>query len=443
MKFGGTSVGSAQQIKSVAKLIENANNKTIAVLSAMAGTTNKLVELSRHYYNKNNAEAYAIIDTLEEKYTIEIEELFQSSRWKTLTQQYINSVMAKLRSFANDIFTTYEEKIVLAQGELMSTTMMFNYMNEQKEQKEIFCNVSMLYATDFMFIDKNGYPDTKKISAALNEYLNNNDSQIFITQGFIATNAFGEIDNLKRGGSDYTATLIGAAIGAEEVQIWTDIDGVHNADPRVIDNTHAIEQLSYDEASELAYLGAKILHPTCVKPAKATGVPIRLKNTMQPKASGTLIANQNYNETKSQNLKAIAVNDNVEMISLTATDNTHISTIMNSSLTILNAYGIQCYLTTTAERTFTVCYEKSEHQHDALDDLAKIAAIKQIKDISILSIVGQFGNKTSTFCSKIFTACSQLDILLISFSSTNNSISIVVNKNDIRQAMNNISNSIF
>ena len=286
MKFGGTSVGTPQRMKDVAQLVTRSGEPTFVVLSAMSGTTNSLIEISNYLYKKNPEGANEVINTLERKYMKHIDELFSTDEYKEKTRQFLLEEFNYLRSFTKDLFTSFEAKSIVAQGEIMSTNMMTNYLMETGTK------AVLLNALDFMRTDKNAEPDTQYIKDKLGKILDDNKGyQIYVTQGFICRNAYGEVDNLQRGGSDYTASLVGAAINADEIQIWTDIDGMHNNDPRVVDKTEAVRQLNFEEASELAYFGAKILHPTCVQPAKYAGIPVRLKNTMDPEAEGTIIDN--------------------------------------------------------------------------------------------------------------------------------------------------------
>ena len=259
MKFGGTSVGSPARMKEVTKLVTKSGEPVFVVLSAMSGTTNSLVEISNYLYKKNPEGANEVINQLERKYLKHIDELYETDATKTKIREFLTTEMNYLRSFTKELFTSFEEKSIVAQGELISTNMVVAYMQEQGFK------AVLLNALDFMRTDKNSEPDPVYIKEKLGAILEKNaGQQVYITQGFICRNAYGEIDNLQRGGSDYTASLIGAAINAEEIQIWTDIDGMHNNDPRVVDKTQPVHQLHFEEAAELAYFGAKILHPTCV-----------------------------------------------------------------------------------------------------------------------------------------------------------------------------------
>ncbi len=306
LKFGGTSVGTPQRMKEVAKLITDGEKK-IVVLSAMSGTTNSLVEISDYLYKKNPDGANEVINALETKYKRHINELYSTEEYKNKTLALVKDIFNGIRAFTKDIFTLFEEKVILAQGELISTNMVTNYLLEQG------VNVVLLPALEFMRTDKNAEPDLVYIKNKLGAQLEMHpDADIYITQGYICRNAYGEVDNLQRGGSDYSASLIGAAANASEIQIWTDIDGMHDNDPRIVEKTSPVRQLHFEEAAELAYFGAKILHPTCIQPAKYANIPVRLLNTMEPTAPGTLISN----DTELGKIKAVAAKDNITAIQI-------------------------------------------------------------------------------------------------------------------------------
>ena len=302
LKFGGTSVGSPQRMKEVAKLITTDGQQKIVVLSAMSGTTNTLVEIANYLYKKNPEGANTIINRLEQTYMRHVQALYSTETWRNKTAQFLRDEFDYLRSFTKVHFTSFEEKVILAQGEIMSTNMVTNYLQEAG------VSAILLNALDIIRTDKNAEPDFNYIRERCLEALKvNPDRKIYITQGFICRNAYGEVDNLLRGGSDYTACLIGAAIQAEEIHIWTDIDGMHNNDPRVVEHTEPVRQLHFEEAAELAYFGAKILHPTCIQPAKFAGVPVRLLNTLDPTAPGTII----NNDFQPGTIKAVAAKDKI------------------------------------------------------------------------------------------------------------------------------------
>ncbi|MDR1417143.1 MAG: aspartate kinase, partial [Prevotellaceae bacterium] len=306
LKFGGTSVGSAERMKLLLKLIVNDDPK-IVVLSAMSGTTNSLVEIAALLRGQKQSEATAAITRLEEKYAQVVAELYDTPAYAKKASSALKERFDLLRSFSAAQFSVKEERVILSQGELMSTVLQNLYLNEQGVPSVL------LPALDFMRKDQRDEPDMYFIREVLKRELARHDGcKLFITQGYVCRSFLGEVDNLKRGGSDYSASIIGAAIGAEEVQIWTDIDGFHNNDPRVVEKTHSISHLSFDEASELAYFGAKILHPTCVIPLQESKIPLWIKNTMNPSAFGTLISA----ETKPDSIKAVAAKDNITAVKI-------------------------------------------------------------------------------------------------------------------------------
>ena len=270
LKFGGTSVGSAERMQNVVNLINDGDTK-IVVLSAMSGTTNSLIEFTNYLRNGNVNGACEHSTFLQTKYMQTINELYRNEEVKAMATAKVNGIFAHLRDLAQQTLCDDLEKEIVAQGEIISTNMVTFYMQEQG------IDVKLLNALDFMRLGANGEPDLEYIREHLMPLLDSdNESRIYITQGFICMNHEGSYDNLQRGGSDYTATLIGSAVKAEEVQIWTDIDGVHNNDPRVVEGTTPVRNLHFEESAELAYFGAKILHPTCILPAKLTGTPVRL-----------------------------------------------------------------------------------------------------------------------------------------------------------------------
>ncbi len=304
LKFGGTSIGSVEKIKSVAKLILDDKPK-IVVLSAMSGTTNNLEKITKSLYNNKVKKAKELISILAKKYYKLVEELFADNNYKNKGKDLVKQHISFIKSFTLDMFTLFEEKAIMAQGELLSTALLHYYIKSQNKKS------ALLPSLNFMRIDKNHEPDEyyikENIKRELEKYPNN---KLFITQGYICRNAYGEIDNLKRGGSDYSASLIGVAINAKEIQIWTDISGFHNNDPRFVKNTKPIKKLSFDEAAELAYFGAKILHPSSILPAKIANVPVRLKNTMKPLNDGTLITSN----VTDGGIKAVAAKDDITAI---------------------------------------------------------------------------------------------------------------------------------
>lgn len=433
LKFGGTSVGSAQRIKEVAKLVTE-RGKNIIVLSAMSGTTNSLVEISDYLYKKNIDGAKETINALERKYAKTIDELYNTQEYKDKALKEVKSCFNYIRSFTKDIFTLFEEKEILAQGELMSTAMMNLYLQEQGVNSEL------LPALDFMRTDKNAEPDAQYIKQKLNSQLEKHaDADIYITQGFICRNAYGEIDNLQRGGSDYTASLIGAAINAEEIEIWTDIDGMHNNDPRFVEGTEPVSQLHFEEAAELAYFGAKILHPTCILPAKLNNIPVRLLNTMQPDALGTLI----YNTTASCSIKAVAAKDNITAIKIKSGRMLLAYGFLRKVFEIFETYQTPIDMIATSEVGVSVTIDNERNLTSILDDLKKFGTVTVDKDMVIICVVGDLEWQNRGFEAEALDALKELPVRMISYGGSNYNISFLVRKEDKVQALNLLSDRLF
>lgn len=379
MKFGGTSVGSPGRMKDVASLITRSGEQVLVVLSAMSGTTNSLIEISDYLYKKNPEGANDVINLLEKKYMAHVEELYSTDEWRDETRKFLRGEFDYLRSFTKDLFTSFEEKSIVAQGEIMSTNMVTNYL------KECGINATLLSALDYMRTDKNAEPDSVYIKDKLTKLLEQNAGyQVYITQGFICRNAYGEIDNLQRGGSDYTASLVGAAINADEIQIWTDIDGMHNNDPRVVDKTDAVRQLHFEEAAELAYFGAKILHPTCVQPAKFAGIPVRLLNTMDPTAPGTII----NNEIIAGKIKAVAAKDNITAIKIKSSRMLLATGFLRKVFEIFESYQTPIDMIATSEVGVSMSIDNDSHLNDIVAELKKYGTVTVDRDMCIICVVG-------------------------------------------------------
>lgn len=433
LKFGGTSVGSAERIKNVAQLVTS-RGKNIIVLSAMAGTTNTLVEISDYLYKKNVDGAKEIINSLESKYLNTIDELFASDEYKEKALKEIKASFNSIRSFAKDIFTVFEEKEILAQGELMSTALMNLFLLEKG------INSVLLPALDYMRTDKNAEPDTSYIKQKLTALLDKHaDADIYITQGYICRNAYGEIDNLQRGGSDYSASLIGTAIGADEIEIWTDIDGMHNNDPRFVENTQPVEELHFEEAAELAYFGAKILHPTCVLPAKLNNIPVRLLNTMQPDAKGTVI----FNTTSSRKIKAVAAKDNIIAIKIKSGRMLLAYGFLRKVFEIFETYQTPIDMITTSEVGVSVTIDNERNLDKIIDDLKKFGTVSVDRDMVIICVVGDLEWQNRGFEAKALDALREIPVRMISYGGSNYNISFLVRKEDKVKALNSLSNSLF
>jgi aspartate kinase len=429
LKFGGTSVGTAERMKALVKLISGSDKK-IVVLSAMSGTTNALVEICNTLYQKESDKANELIDKLETTYVEEVENLFSSLDFKTKGHDLIKNHFNYLRSFTLDMFTVNEEKAILAQGELLSTALFYFHLQEMN------ISSALLPALNFMRIDENDEPQLSYIEKNLETELNKHSGiNLFITQGYICRNAFGEIDNLKRGGSDYTASIVGAAIRADEVQIWTDIDGMHNNDPRVVSKTHPIHELSFDEAAELAYFGAKILHPTCILPAQKRNIPVLLKNTMQPEAKGTRISNINPVE----GLKAVAAKDGICAINIKSDRMLLAHGFLRAVFEIFERYKTSIDMITTSEIAVSLTIDNIKHLKDITKELEEFANVEIEQEQSIICIVGNLPKDKAGYGFKVLESLKDIPLRMVSYGGSANNISVLVNsihKKDALVALN-------
>lgn len=434
MKFGGTSVGTPQRMKDVTKLVTASGEQVLVVFSAMSGTTNSLVEISDYLYKKNPEGANEVINKLEQKYMNHVEELYSTEEWKENTRNFLIGVFNYLRTFTKELFTSFEEKNIIAQGEIMSTNMINNYMQEQG------INACLLSALDFMRTDKNAEPDSGYIREKLTSVLKDKEgAQVYITQGFICRNAYGEIDNLQRGGSDYSASLIGAAINASEIQIWTDIDGMHNNDPRVVEKTEPVHQLHFEEAAELAYFGAKILHPTCVQPAKFAGIPVRLLNTMDPEAKGTTISNR----TESGKIKAVAAKDNITAIKIKSSRMLLATGFLRKVFEIFESYQTAIDMVCTSEVGVSMSIDNKSHLDEIVNELKKYGTVTVDNDMCIICVVGDLDWSNVGFETLATEAMKNIPVRMISYGGSNYNISFLIKESDKKRALQSLSDTLF
>jgi aspartate kinase len=433
LKFGGTSVGSPARMKNLLDIID-ASERQIVVLSAVSGTTNNLVEIGQAYLSGDKNKAAALINTLKDKYELFIKELFAKPEFLAQGKEVIDYHFGLLSNLANDLFTTIEEKIILAQGELLSTTLYHVYL------KEIGVPSVLLPALDFMKTDQDSEPlvdhITSHLTPLLDKYPQNN---LFITQGYICRNAFGEIDNLRRGGSDYTASLIGAGIRSEEVQIWTDIDGMHNNDPRIVSGTKPIAQLSFDEAAELAYFGAKILHPQSVFPAQKYKIPVRLLNTMDPKAQGTLITN----ESEKDRIKSIAAKDSITAIKIQSTRMLLAYGFLRRVFEVFERYKTSIDMITTSEVAVSLTIDDTTYINDILAELKVFGEVEVDTDHTIICVVGDFGVDKHGFGSRVLEAIKHLPLRMISYGGSNHNLSVLVKTEHKIEALRSLHSRLF
>jgi aspartate kinase len=417
MKFGGTSVGKPERMHQVSQLITRDQEPTMVVLSALSGTTNALVEISKSLASANKKEAIEKIDLLDKQYRDFIVELLSGESLRAKANEIINEHFDFLRITQKISLSDALNKDILAQGELMSTKLFSLYLEQEK------IDHVLLPALDFMQLDVNDEPDLHAISEKLKVVLAAHPTKkLFITQGYICRNAKGEVDNLKRGGSDYTASLIAAAVNASVCEIWTDIDGMHNNDPRVVDKTMAIEQLSFDEAAELAYFGAKILHPTCIWPAQQQNIPVKLLNTMQPSAAGTVIRK----EAGSVGVKAVAAKDNIIAVKIKSSRMLLAYGFLRKIFEVFEKYKTSIDMITTSEVAVSVTIDTDIHLEEIIAELSIIASVEVEKGQTIVSIVGNEIAQTASVLKKLFDAIDEVPVTMVSYGGSHHNISLLI-----------------
>ncbi|RKR83815.1 aspartate kinase [Mucilaginibacter gracilis] len=433
LKFGGTSVGSPERMKKLLDII-NPAERQIVVLSAVSGTTNSLVEIGQAYLAGDKLKAMQLIAPLKVKYQKFISELFSTPEFLESGKEVIDYHFGLLTNLATDNFTTIEDKIVLAQGELLSTTLYYVYL------QEIGVPAVLLPALDFMKIDEDGEPVIDYMTDHITPLLNQHpDNKLFITQGYICRNSFGEIDNLRRGGSDYTASLIGAAIRSEEVQIWTDIDGMHNNDPRIVKGTKPIAQLSFDEAAELAYFGAKILHPQSVFPAQKYKIPVRLLNTMEPNAPGTLISNS----SDKGEIKSIAAKDNITAIKIHSSRMLLAYGFLRRVFEVFERYKTPIDMITTSEVAVSVTIDDTTYLGDITRELNIFGTVEVDVNQTIVCVVGDFGAETHGYAARVLESVKHIPLRMISYGGSSYNISILVKTADKVETLRSLHSRLF
>ncbi len=434
LKFGGTSVGSPQRIEQLLPIIKSqTSDKHLVVLSAVSGTTNDLVKIAELYANKNSARKQ--IDSLYDKYKIFVNELFKTDEGISEALAFIDKIFELLYEFGYTNFTATEERIILAQGEIISTTLFHLRLKEKKVSSVL------LPALDFMLIDEENEPNIEYISTrAAAEMANFPNENLYITQGFICRNSQGEIDNLRRGGSDYTASLLGAALKAEEIQIWTDIDGFHNNDPRYVPNTKPIAHLSFDEAAELSYFGAKILHPQSVFPARKYNVPVRLLDTMNLSATGTLISKETTNQNQ---IVAIAAKDGITAIRIQSTRMLMAYGFLRKVFEVFERYKTPIDMITTSEVAVSLTIDQTEHLFKIIRDLELFGEVETDNEQSIICIVGDFRKNNHGHATIVSEAVKHVPIRMISYGGSENNISLLVPTSYKIETLRSLHNRLF
>jgi aspartate kinase len=434
MKFGGTSVGKPERMHQVYELITKDTESKIVVLSALSGTTNALVDISNSLSAGNKAEAKQKIDNLEAHYHAFVLDLLKTEALIAKGNAIVKEHFEFLNIITKISFSDALNKDILAQGELMSTKLFCCYL-EQQGQDHL-----LLPALDFMVLDQNEEPSLPLIRSKLNALLAaHTDKKIFITQGYICKNVRGEVDNLKRGGSDYTASLVAAACNASVCEIWTDIDGMHNNDPRIVNKTVAIEQLSFDEAAELAYFGAKILHPTCIWPAQQENVPVKLLNTMQPDAPGTVITK----EAGSEGIKAVAAKDGIIAIKIKSSRMLLAYGFLRKVFEVFEKYKTSIDMITTSEVAVSVTIDNDVYLANIVKELEPFGSVEVEKEQSIVSIVGNHIAHTDSVLKKLFNAIDEVPVTMVSYGGSAHNISLLVPTADRTKTLQLINSGLF
>ena len=417
MKFGGTSVGKPERMHQVSQLITRSDEPTIVVLSALSGTTNALVEISAALASTNKQNAAEKIAILEKQYRSFVIDLLKEEALREKANKIISEHFEFLYITQKISLSDALNKDILAQGELMSTKLFSCYLEQQNIEH------ALLPALEFMQLDVNDEPDLIAIQTKIKDVLAPHlGKKLFITQGYICRNSKGEVDNLKRGGSDYTASLIAAAVKASVCEIWTDIDGMHNNDPRVVEKTVAIEQLSFDEAAELAYFGAKILHPTCIWPAQQENIPVKLLNTMQPSAVGTVIKK----EAGSVGVKAVAAKDAITAIKIKSSRMLLAYGFLRKIFEVFEKFKTPIDMITTSEVAVSVTIDNDAHLDQIIEELNNIALIEVERNQTIVSIVGNEIAKTEEVLNKLFQAINEIPVTMVSYGGSPHNISLLI-----------------
>lgn len=431
LKFGGTSVGSAQRIRNLAGIIP-VNEPVVVVLSAMAGTTNLLVEINKQNQEGNKQEALSLIFTLKNKYLKTSDELYISTLYKEQSKTFIENTFENIESKLLIGYDELEAKEIVAVGEILTSHLFYLHLNELNRK------TVLISALDFMKTDPNGEPDYQFALQQLTPFMNNvSFNQVIITQGFICRNFKGEVDNLGRGGSDYTAAIIGNVIEAQQVEIWTDIDGIHNNDPRFVANTFPIRELSFDEAAELAYFGAKILHPATVHPCRVKNIPVVLKNTLIPTDPGTVITS-NY---KPQGIKAFAAKDGITAIKIRSSRMLMAYGFLRRVFEIFEEHKTPVDMITTSEVAVSITIDSNLNLEKIIDKLTQFSTVEVDTNQTIICIVGDMVADNNGYASRIFNVLNHIPLRMISYGGSPNNISVLVsnsNKVSALQALQNL-----
>ncbi len=426
-KFGGTSVGLPERMLKVKNILTATESPKVVVLSAVSGTTNDLVKLCK-VYNDSLATG-ELLNAMRKKYRAFIRGLYQQEDRKDKMTEFAEGRLDLLEELVTKLPDSEAE--ILAQGEILSTQLFQALMEEDG------VNSKLLDALDFMKLDAQGEPDMQHLEEQLNPQLEG--AEIYLTQGFICRDHQGNISNLERGGSDYSASLIGAAIKADEVQIWTDIDGLHNNDPRHVRGTYPVSELSFDEAAELAYFGAKILHPSSILPAQKFNIPVRLKSTLNENAPGTLISTQSIDGT----VKAIAVKDGITAIKIKSTRMLLAHGFLRRVFEVFEKYETAIDMITTSEVAVSLTIDDQSRLPEILTELKEFGFVDVDENQSIICVVGNMVSEQKGLVRRIFNALSDIPIRMVSYGGSRFNISMLIDTSYKFEALNNLNSGLF
>lgn len=432
MKFGGTSVGSSKSIEKVIEIITSENRNKIVVLSAFSGVTNLLVEINHQYKNKSD-EVHQTIVQLENRCLDIVNPLLKTVGFLQAAQNFISLKIDEIRSLVSLPFQENISRKIIAQGEIISTNV-FHFALEERELQS-----SLISALDFIILDEKNEPNLISITEKATLFIEKKSPSFYITQGFICRDHNGNISNLERGGSDYTASLIGAAIKASEIQIWTDIDGMHNNDPRYVENTFCIDEVSFDEAAELAYFGAKILHPQSLIPAKNNNIPVLLKNTFDSSQKGTIIKNS----TVSRGVTSIAAKDGITAIKIKSYRMLLAYGFLKKVFEVFETYKTPIDMITTSEVAVSLTIDQQKYLPEIIEDLKELGLVDVDMGLSIVCVAGDFSQNKEGLSAQVFNALQHIPIRMISYGGSNYNISLLVKTSHKVDALNALNNQLF
>lgn len=418
LKFGGTSLGDAQRMRNVASIVSN-QGPVLVVLSAVAGTTDSLVRIADYYKHGEFNQVKEVVELLLNHYRRYVDALYDEQGSKTAALQFVESQLADIADANIESSPTGIEFHILAKGELISTELFSLYLSEQS------FNAKLLSSLDFLRLTQENVPDEQFLEEQLNAQIaEHSDTDIFVAQGFICRNAFGEVSNLKRGGSDYSASLFAAALTCSELQIWTDIDGMHNNDPRYVENTKPIRELSFNEAAELAYFGAKILHPSSIKPARKKNIPVLLLNTLQPEALGTVISTKSSTE----NIKAVAAKSGITAIKIRSSEMLQAPGFLRKVFEVFELYHTSIDVITTSEVAVSVTIDDTTYLEPIVKTLTEFGKVDVDKNLAIVCVVGEFLVDSAGVAARVIQSLESIPLRMISYGGSAHNITLLVSE---------------